>query len=863
MDLSSSFSKIVQVLLLSYLATFMVACGGAKSPSDDFPSPADDGRLLEDVNKPRVSGSSTAVGVEGSVITLSVRGFGTTAIDRYLWEVVDGVNIFQNFSGSLSQSSITLTLISVDVSTVVNLRVFAIDVNGNTSDAYLITLTINTLPPISTVVFDDEVLALCYASVVAENGWTDIGQVTELDCDDDSYCNGDMVCAINSLDGIESLEFLEALIIPNNGVTDLSPLQSMGALSLLNLGDTLPDDLSFVDHVRAVRITPLIEMVATEYSVAERGTLEIVATITARAPGATINQGDVIWTLTSEQDLLGDVVGQSFVFIAPAIDFGSDRVEYDLNVVDSNGNVAETIDIDIDVNAYSLIDSLFITDVGLDACVENARLNFDWSDVGEVDVLDCLAFDIQVLDQMSLFPLLRDLRIDDGLDIEPIVNLNSLEKLTLNNNSIIDFDLLSGMVQLSEVTISQVTMAQDSARFAELSKMQNMPGLSYLALNDMFFTDANWLPDFRNFSSLITLDLSRNFLSEIDDLKLPSTLQGLDLSNNDLDDINVLIPFNNLAMLHLSGNKLLTYSLVEVIANFDVQLNTDIDFPFFMFKQSASEQIADVNLRDCVFSDGLKNGYFRVESFKKLTCAPLVDGEPKPIASVEGLGLYDALNSLTLNGHDLVTFNVNDEMENLKTLNLDRNVIVDLAELAQLPNLEILRLQDNCLTGNALVAMDGLESITYLHLDDFWTLGFSNSCEGSEERNRLASLEGIENFSNLYELSAAGNRIGDIPSLANLSELTVLNLSSNELDDSDLKDISEAANLSTLNLQDNIGMGITEEFESRLLEMGARSSPTNLQELNISSVNEGLLCDVVERLDDAIDRVIHERCLDE
>jgi len=634
------------------------------------------------------------------------------------------------------------------------------------------------LPNIGETSIADETLNACVEYNAQLQGWADVGQITELNCQDNTeeYCSVGDSCIIGSLAGIEEFNALEVLKIANNNVNDLSPLSELLRLELLDLGDTEPDDLSPVVDVDDVRITPLIAFITTgPYRVVERGQIEIEVQVTARAPNAALNSSDVSWILISGQASLNDVVGTTLFLNAPSLGDGVDDevVTYTVRAMDSNGNIANA-NAAIDVYAYLPLSGIDLDDSEFARCVEDAGIAHDWQDVGQVTELDCIGYEILALDQAVDFPILNLLAVSGDLSITPLLNINTLNRLVLQSNDIIDFNGLSNMTQLTELTISNIT------DYSELYRLESLPAVRALHLMDIEFSNSASLPNFSAFVALTELNLSRNLLEEIDDLLLPAGLESLDLSNNDLTELNVLVPYDDLESLYLSNNAHLTYADVEILDHFSAALITD--FPFFMMMQASEDQLADTALRNCVFETGLVSGWSRVEDYESIEC---ID---EGIVSVYGLEFYSYLQELTLAENALIEFDVGGAMPNLTTVNVEENEFNSLVGLNQLESLSYLNLSNN-----ELINLNGIEDL--------------DSLKGLTIRdNAVTSLEGVEALLLLEKLNAGNNSISDLPNLGSLDQLSVLWLGSNNIDNDDLFNIGTAPGALELILDDNIAI---------------------------------------------------------
>jgi Leucine-rich repeat (LRR) protein len=121
--------------------------------------------------------------------------------------------------------------------------------------------------------------------------------------------------------------------------------------------------------------------------------------------------------------------------------------------------------------------------------------------------------------------------------------------------------------------------------------------------------------------------------------------------------------------------------------------------------------------------------------------------------------------------------------KNLEILWLEKNQLTNLKPLKKLKKLTSLNLKDNQLTD--LKPLEKLKKLTKLTL----------------ENNQLTDLKPLKKLKKLTELALENNQITDLKPLKKLKKLTSLNLKDNQI--TDLKPLEKLTKLTSLNLKDN------------------------------------------------------------
>ncbi|WDV46874.1 leucine-rich repeat domain-containing protein [Clostridiaceae bacterium M8S5] len=212
-------------------------------------------------------------------------------------------------------------------------------------------------------------------------------------------------------------------------------------------------------------------------------------------------------------------------------------------------------------------------------------------------------------------------------------------------------------------------------------------------------------------------------------------------------------------------------------------------------RQLINKPQGDLYIYDCLsIGELIYNGYERlkyldgIENLQNLRTLILYDND---IVDVSKLATIKRLEFLDLTNNKIANISVLNENINLNHLYLDNNGIKDMPSLNKLNNLRYLSLTNNEISD--LTFLEGMKNsdIERLYL----------------EHNNIKDLKPIENLMNLTELYLMNNNIEDLSGLKDIEYLKVLNLN-----DNNISDISPIKNVETayLFLNNNKIMNINE-----------------------------------------------------
>ncbi len=164
-------------------------------------------------------------------------------------------------------------------------------------------------------------------------------------------------------------------------------------------------------------------------------------------------------------------------------------------------------------------------------------------------------------------------------EIKNLENLTKLEKLALNDNCIKHISGLESLRELKELNLSSNSIRDlyglnslnniNTLDLSNNSEIKNFSGLENLtSLKELILINTNIsnLSLLRNMKDLKKLVLSNNIITKIPKINIPN-LKWLDLSNNYLEDMENFCQFPNLEYLNLDNNKIDELKCIDLMLN--------------------------------------------------------------------------------------------------------------------------------------------------------------------------------------------------------------------------------------------------------------------------------------------------------
>ena len=261
-------------------------------------------------------------------------------------------------------------------------------------------------------------------------------------------------------------------------------------------------------------------------------------------------------------------------------------------------------------------------------------------------------------------------------------------------------------------------------------------------------------------AAITSLDLSNKSISSLKagDFSGLTSLTTLDLEGNSLSDISALEDLTALTTLKLSYN----YSISDISALEDLTALTRLELN--------SNLISDLsvlsNLTALTRLSLVYNRISDISALEDLTALTTLDLTGNSLSDISALEDLTALNSLTLGWNRKISdISALENLTALTTLDLLNNRISDISVLSNLTALKSL-----FLGGNSISDISVLEDLTSLKA---LSLG----------GNSISDISVLSNLTALEWLFLGGNSISDISVLSNLTALTLLDLENNPIPD--------------------------------------------------------------------------------
>ena len=363
--------------------------------------------------------------------------------------------------------------------------------------------------------FVDPAMQACMDQMALENNWQSAEEVTAFVCTD---------CGVKQLDGIEGLINLKRLVLSNNSIVDVGPLNSLSQLKRLILSGNGGIDFGMV--LPLIHQNPGLTHLGINDIVIPDGNLlflppdrDFIKLALARTQLNDISQISLFPNLQvlnlGGNQIDGVSALQGLYHLKrlnlsnnPGIDFGMV-----LPLIDQNPNLTH-----LALNGITLPDGS-LTFLPPDR--DFVRLAFAGTQINNIS-------------HLTSFPNLEILNLKNNqiTDVTALQSMTKLKLLNLSHNAGIDF----GMV---------------------LPIIDQNPGLTHLGLNDIAIPFGE--PPFLNpEANVVALELANTGINTIGNLIYYLNLEVLDLGRNQIDDLSALQSLQNLEWLDLNNNPFMT-----------------------------------------------------------------------------------------------------------------------------------------------------------------------------------------------------------------------------------------------------------------------------------------------------------------
>lgn len=241
-------------------------------------------------------------------------------------------------------------------------------------------------------------------------------------------------------------------------------------------------------------------------------------------------------------------------------------------------------------------------------------------------------------------------------------------------------------------------------------------------------------------TSISTLYLGRNNISDPGPLKNLKTLRELDLRTNSISDISALAGLTNLTTIILEENQ------IDSIASLK-NLST---LKRVILNNNKIEDITPLtNLILIRQLDLMNNNVKEIAALSRLRGVEELSLIGNKITNIDTLSRMNSLSDLRLSGNRITDISVIADKTGLTILSLADIGITDISALTNLTNLQLLDLGENGIT--EIGALTNMTSLSTLFLSN----------------NSITDITPLRNMTALQELYMRNNRIIDISTIVN------------------------------------------------------------------------------------------------
>ena len=250
--------------------------------------------------------------------------------------------------------------------------------------------------------------------------------------------------------------------------------------------------------------------------------------------------------------------------------------------------------------------------------------------------------------------------IDNGgiinLDTDKLGLFTNYKKLDLSNNKLTTLDILNGMTELTQLTLTNNSITLEDEKSQEI--LSNMSNLSYLAFSNNKLTNINAINNLKNLNSLSLIGNNKIDLKQIEDII--SNLNTFQVSTESLKTI-INCDISKITKLNLNGSDLTELPNLSIFTSLrTLFLNSNPITNFEVISDITSLQT--LSLYNC-------NLHGRMIDFSNLT----------------------NLTYLNLNSNSLWT----EDLENLKALKNNTNLSIDLSNNSIIDATALLEVNSN------------------------------------------------------------------------------------------------------------------------------------------------------------------------
>lgn len=298
-------------------------------------------------------------------------------------------------------------------------------------------------------------------------------------------------------------------------------------------------------------------------------------------------------------------------------------------------------------------------------------------------------------------------------DLSDLKHMAFLERLTITDCKAKDFSFISGLTNLSELTITGTQVSQDA-----LALIGALPHLEKLTISNCSVTSVMPLA---NSETLVYLDANNNTIRNIEALKNLTKLQELSLQHNTIVDISPLSGLNALTKLDISYNAVTTLAPISTLK----ALN---------YLDAGVNKISELG---------------QLNNLTNLTHLALNNNQIKNISTLKAC---TAIINLDVSTNALTDISALSTLINMEHLNFSHNTVTALPALPKTCMLVTIDGSHNAVT--TLEPLSGFKHLNIVNMD------YNPS---------ISSVKPLESCPVLIEVNVYGTKVKDVKGLTDQS----------------------------------------------------------------------------------------------
>lgn len=296
-------------------------------------------------------------------------------------------------------------------------------------------------------------------------------------------------------------------------------------------------------------------------------------------------------------------------------------------------------------------------------------------------------------------------------DYSDLKHLNFLEQLTIQGGKCSDFNFLTSLANITELSINDVTVSQES-----LQTIAGLPLLKKLTLKNCGLSG---IAPLKKAVDLIFLDINNNTVRNIDALASLQHLEELNLQHNAVVDLSPLSSLSKLTRLDVSYNALTSLSSIG-------------------------------NLTGLAWLNASANSITELGNLGNLSAMTYLSLQSNQIANISTLATCTAITDLNLASNKITDISSLSTLTNLMYFDFSYNQVKKLPSFSKNCNLVSINGSHNLITN--LDSLSGLLNLNHVYMD---------------YNSNLSSIKALANCPVLVQVNVYGTKVKNVSSLTN------------------------------------------------------------------------------------------------